>query len=76
VKTFGPCAGRNIFDRVSDTSPILNLARIDRVGLLRLPYGQVLIPNAVLEELTGSKHDYGAHGCSSPSETGWDDRSG
>lgn len=42
---------------VSDTSPILNLARIGRLDLLRSLYGQVFIPNAVFEELTDSKRD-------------------
>jgi predicted nucleic acid-binding protein len=42
---------------VSDTSPILNLARIDRLDLLRLLYPQVLIPKAVYDELTDAKRD-------------------
>jgi predicted nucleic acid-binding protein len=42
---------------VSDTSPILNLARISRLQLLPLLYHQVLIPSAVFEELTASKRD-------------------
>jgi predicted nucleic acid-binding protein len=42
---------------VSDTSPILNLARIGRLELLPLLYRQVLIPSAVFEELTASKRD-------------------
>jgi predicted nucleic acid-binding protein len=42
---------------VSDTSPILNLARIGQLQLLPLLYGQVLIPSAVLEELTASERD-------------------
>ena len=42
---------------VSDTSPILNLARIGRLELLHLLYRQVLIPSAVYEELTFYKHD-------------------
>jgi hypothetical protein len=36
---------------VSDTSPVLNLARIGRLELLRSLYGQVLIPTAVHAEL-------------------------
>jgi uncharacterized protein len=36
---------------VSDTSPILNLARIDRLSFLPAIYGEVLIPNAVFREL-------------------------
>lgn len=37
---------------VSDTSPILNLHRIDRLELLGALYGHVLIPPAVLAELS------------------------
>jgi hypothetical protein len=36
---------------VSDTSPVLNLARIGRLDLLRLLYQHVLIPAAVHDEL-------------------------
>jgi predicted nucleic acid-binding protein len=42
---------------VSDTSPILNLARIGRLELLPSLYHRVLIPAAVYEELTASKND-------------------
>lgn len=42
---------------VSDTSPILNLARIGRLGLLPSLYHRVLIPTAVYEELTAAKND-------------------
>jgi predicted nucleic acid-binding protein len=37
---------------VSDASPILNLRRIDRLELLGALYGHVLIPPAVLAELS------------------------
>lgn len=40
---------------VSDTSPVLNLARIGRLGLLPSLYHQVLIPSAVYAELTASR---------------------
>jgi uncharacterized protein len=36
---------------VSNTSPILNLAIVDRLELLYRQFGEILIPNAVLEEL-------------------------
>jgi hypothetical protein len=36
---------------VSDTSPLLNLARIRRLEFLSALYGRVLIPPAVLTEL-------------------------
>ena len=42
---------------VSDTSPILNLARIGRLDLLPALYQQVIIPEAVYAELTVSKRD-------------------
>jgi predicted nucleic acid-binding protein len=37
---------------VSDTSPVLNLARIERLEILQSLYQQVLIPPAVSEELS------------------------
>jgi uncharacterized protein len=42
---------------VSDTSAVLNLARIWRLELLRLLYQQVLIPSAVSLELSDSRND-------------------
>jgi predicted nucleic acid-binding protein len=39
---------------VSDTSPILSLARISRLDLLRVLYQQVLIPSSVYQELRAS----------------------
>jgi predicted nucleic acid-binding protein len=42
---------------VSDTSPVLNLARIGRLDLLALLYHHVIIPSAVYEELIRSKSD-------------------
>lgn len=36
---------------VSNTSPILNLAVIGKLSLLHDQFGEILIPNAVLEEL-------------------------
>ncbi|MBW4495259.1 MAG: DUF3368 domain-containing protein [Oscillatoria princeps RMCB-10] len=36
---------------VSNTSPVLNLAIIDRLSLLRQQFGEIQIPAAVLEEL-------------------------
>lgn len=36
---------------VSDTSPISNLAKIGQLGLMQQIYGEVLIPQAVYEEL-------------------------
>lgn len=42
---------------VSDTSPILNLALIERLDLLLEMYQQVIIPPAVYEELTVSSSE-------------------
>ena len=42
---------------VSETSPILNLARIGRLELLPLLYRHVLIPDAVYREPIDSKRD-------------------
>ncbi len=42
---------------VSNTSPVLNLARIGRLELLHVLYQQVIIPSAVSEELVASKRD-------------------
>jgi uncharacterized protein len=42
---------------VSDTSPVLNLARIGRLNLLPLLYRQVFIPSGVYQELMRSKND-------------------
>ena len=39
---------------VSDTSPITNLAAIGQLDLLRQIYGQVVIPEAVFQELTAA----------------------
>ncbi|WP_224094057.1 hypothetical protein [Nostoc sp. MS1] len=33
---------------MSNTSPILNLAIVDQIELLRQQFGEILIPNAVL----------------------------
>ena len=37
---------------VSDTTPLISLLKIDRIGLLEKLFGQVLIPQAVFDELT------------------------
>jgi predicted nucleic acid-binding protein len=41
---------------VSDTSPITTLMQIGRVDLLRTLYGEVLIPEAVRDELLAAHH--------------------
>ena len=37
---------------VSDTTPLISLLKIDRISLLEKLFGQVLIPQAVFDELT------------------------
>lgn len=45
---------------VSNTSPLLNLAIIDRLDLVRDQFGEVLIPPAVLHELRAGEDRPGA----------------
>lgn len=40
---------------VSDTTPLISLLKIDRIGLLEKLFGQVLIPQAVFDELTSDE---------------------
>ena len=40
---------------VSDTTPIISFLKINRLDLLEKSFGEVLIPNAVYEELTADK---------------------
>ncbi|MBD5513589.1 MAG: DUF3368 domain-containing protein [Lachnospiraceae bacterium] len=40
---------------VSDTTPLISLLKIDRIGLLEKLFGQVLIPQAVFDELTADE---------------------
>jgi hypothetical protein len=44
---------------VSNTSPVVNLAAVGRLDLLRLLYGSVQIPAAVFEELTSQPSQLG-----------------
>ena len=41
---------------VSDTTPLISLLKIDRIDLLEKLFGNVLIPQAVYEELTVDEH--------------------
>lgn len=41
---------------VSDTTPLISLLKIERIGLLEKLFGQVLIPQAVFDELTADEH--------------------
>ena len=40
---------------VSDTTPLISLLKIKRVDLLKELFGEVLIPQAVFDELTSDK---------------------
>ena len=48
---------------VSDTSPLLNLARIGRGDLLCLLYGEILAPGVVIEELKRNGVDPASVNC-------------
>lgn len=56
---------------VSNTSPILNLAIIHRLELLRQQFGEVLIPPAVREELKPDSELPGAHEVQAALQAGW-----
>jgi hypothetical protein len=45
---------------VSNTSPILNLAIVDQLELLRRQFGEILIPSSVLEELRSDEERPGS----------------
>lgn len=44
---------------VADASPVISLARIQRLGLLRDLYDEVLIPLSVEDEITRHPHGFG-----------------
>ncbi len=56
---------------VSNTSPILNLAIVDRLVLLRRQFGEVLIPNAVLDELKVGEERPGSQEIREAISSGW-----
>jgi uncharacterized protein len=56
---------------VSNTSPILNLAIVDRLSLLREQFGEIYIPSAVLEELRVEEDLPGSQGVREAEKTGW-----
>jgi predicted nucleic acid-binding protein len=56
---------------ISNTSPILNLAIISRLGFLRDQFGDVLIPSAVLDELKPDSNFPGATIISEALHAGW-----
>lgn len=56
---------------VSNTSPILNLAIVDQLVLLRRQFGEVLIPNAVLDELKVGEERPGSQSIREAISSGW-----
>ncbi len=56
---------------VSNTSPVLNLAIIDRLELLRRQFTDVLIPSAVLAELMADSELPGADTIRQALQAGW-----
>jgi len=56
---------------VSDTSPLLNLAIIGKLELLREQFGEIFIPSAVFDELRNGEDLPGSQGIREAEETGW-----
>jgi len=56
---------------VSNTSPIMNLAIIGELSLLRDQFGEVLIPGAVLEELRVEEELPGSQSVRNALKDGW-----
>jgi len=56
---------------VSNTSPILNLAIVGRLSLLREQFGEIWIPAAVLEELRVGEDLPGSHAVREAMKAGW-----
>ena len=56
---------------VSNTSPILNLAIVNQLILLHQQFGEILIPNAVLDELKVSEKRPGSQAISEAISSGW-----
>ena len=56
---------------VSNTSPLLNLAIIDHLSLLRQQVGNVVVPPAVIEELRIGEDLPGSSVLQKAVETGW-----
>lgn len=56
---------------VSNTSPVCNLAVIDRLDLLRRKFGKVVIPEAVARELSALDHAGGRANIEAALRDGW-----
>ena len=56
---------------VSNTSPIMNLAIIGQLHLLRKQFGEIRIPPAVLDELRVEENLPGSHALKDAISSGW-----
>jgi len=56
---------------VSNTSPILNLAIVNQLALLQQQFGEILIPNAVLDELKINEERPGSQSIREAISAGW-----
>lgn len=56
---------------VSNTSPLLNLAIVDHLSLMYEQFGEILIPQAVLEELQVEEGLPGSQTMREATEKGW-----
>jgi uncharacterized protein len=56
---------------VSNTSPILNLAIVNQLILLHQQFGEILVPNAVLDELKLSEERPGSQAIREAISSGW-----
>ncbi len=56
---------------VSNTSPILNLAIVNQLALLHQQFGEILVPNAVLDELKISEERPGSQTIREAISSGW-----
>ena len=56
---------------VSNTSPILNLAIVNQLILLHQQFGNILVPNAVLDELKVSEERPGSQAIREAISSGW-----
>ncbi len=56
---------------ISNTSPLSALSIIGRLGLLRMQFGTIRIPNAVWTELSRLEHDFGKQVLEQAHSEGW-----
>jgi len=56
---------------VSNTSPILNLAIVNQLELLHRQFGEILIPNSVLDELKVGEERPGSQAIREAILSGW-----